>query len=191
LKGFAEPPAIGAAVGLEPVAVQERLPDLQAEELVARRDGRLSGWSLTGAGRLEQQQLAVTELADTGLEPVTRWAYERFRAINGDLLALCTDWQVRDGVVNDHADPGYDAAVIDRLGELGEAVQPIVADLAEALLRFRPYAPRLSGAVERVLAGEHDYFTKPIIDSFHTVWFELHEDLLTSLGLERSQEATI
>ena len=47
---------------------------------------------------------------------------------------------------------------------------------------------RCALAMARVAAGEHDFFTKPIIDSFHTVWFELHEDLLTSLGLERSQE---
>ena len=55
-------------------------------------------------------------------------------------------------------------------------------------VRFAPYQPRLASAMARVVDGERDYFTKPIIDSFHTVWFELHEDLLTSLGLERSQE---
>jgi hypothetical protein len=26
------------------------------------------------------------------------------------------------------------------------------------------------------------------VPSFHTVWFELHEDLLATLGLERSDE---
>ena len=37
--------------------------------------------------------------------------------------------------------------------------------------------------------GETDWLTKPIIDSYHTVWFELHEDLLATLGLERGHEA--
>jgi hypothetical protein len=27
-----------------------------------------------------------------------------------------------------------------------------------------------------------------MIDSYHTVWFELHEDLLATLGRQRSQE---
>ena len=27
-----------------------------------------------------------------------------------------------------------------------------------------------------------------MIDSYHTVWFELHEDLLATLGLERAAE---
>jgi hypothetical protein len=29
-----------------------------------------------------------------------------------------------------------------------------------------------------------------MIPSFHTVWFELHEDLLATLGLDRSAEHT-
>ncbi len=37
--------------------------------------------------------------------------------------------------------------------------------------------------------GERDWFTKPTIDSYHSVWFELHEDLLATLGLERAKEA--
>jgi hypothetical protein len=28
-----------------------------------------------------------------------------------------------------------------------------------------------------------------MMPSFHTVWFELHEDLLATLGLERSTES--
>jgi hypothetical protein len=28
-----------------------------------------------------------------------------------------------------------------------------------------------------------------VMPSFHTVWFELHEDLLTTLGLDRGAEA--
>jgi hypothetical protein len=40
-----------------------------------------------------------------------------------------------------------------------------------------------------VRAGEGDWFTSPLVDSYHTVWFELHEDLLATLGLERAEEA--
>jgi hypothetical protein len=65
----------------------------------------------------------------------------------------------------------------------------VLAGLAATLARYSPFGPRLGGAIERIRAGEHDYVTKPIIDSYHTIWFELHEDLLTSLGIDRSQEA--
>jgi hypothetical protein len=40
-----------------------------------------------------------------------------------------------------------------------------------------------------VLEGQPEWFTKPVIDSYHTVWFELHEDLLCTLGIERASEA--
>ena len=188
LKGFGEPPAIGAAVGLDADAVEEQLPELAEEELVVRRDGRLAGWSLTREGRTRQQQLAAEELAETGTAGGVRAAYQRFLDVNGELLSVCTDWQVRGGTLNDHTDVRYDGNVLDRLRAVESTVQPIVADLSGLLERYAPYGPRFSGALDRVVAGDQEYFTKPIIDSFHTIWFELHEDLLTSLGIERSQE---
>jgi len=39
-----------------------------------------------------------------------------------------------------------------------------------------------------VSAGDVDWFTKPMIPSYHTVWFEMHEDLLCTLGIERGSE---
>jgi hypothetical protein len=39
-----------------------------------------------------------------------------------------------------------------------------------------------------VVAGQVDWFTHPLIDSYDTVWFELHEDLLATLAVERSKE---
>ena len=46
----------------------------------------------------------------------------------------------------------------------------------------------LRSALERLVDGDTDWFTKPTIPSYHTVWFELHEDLLVTLGIERSSE---
>jgi hypothetical protein len=189
LKGFAEPEAIGAAVGLDAGTVESHLPSLRDDDLVLRREGRLTGWALTTAGRKEQEHLAAKELADTGTAPAVRVAYEEFLGINGDLLAVCTDWQLRGGAINDHTDEAHDAEVVARLGTVHDAVGPILASLRATLARFAPYEPRLHHAIAQVRAGDREFFTKPIIDSFHTVWFELHEDLLTSLGLERSQEA--
>jgi pyruvate,orthophosphate dikinase len=107
------------------------------------------------------------------------------------MLAICTDWQMRNPeTLNDHADPAYDAKVIDRLGALHEDVRPICSELGRTLDRFGPYAERLSGALERVRAGEHDWFTGVRIPSYHSVWFELHENLLATLGIDRSREPT-
>ena len=71
---------------------------------------------------------------------------------------------------------------------LDEVIQPVLADLASALARFEGYGERFAAARRLVEAGERDWFTRPLIDSYHTIWFELHEDLLATLGLERSHE---
>ena len=52
------------------------------------------------------------------------------------------------------------------------------------------YGSRLSSALAKVQGGDGDWFTKPTIDSYHTVWFELHENLLATLGIERGREGS-
>jgi hypothetical protein len=49
---------------------------------------------------------------------------------------------------------------------------------------------RLNAALDRISAGDNDYVSGVRVDSYHTVWFELHEDLLATLGIERGHEAT-
>ena len=36
--------------------------------------------------------------------------------------------------------------------------------------------------------GEPAWVTRPRVDSCHTVWMELHEDLLATLGIDRGDE---
>jgi hypothetical protein len=39
------------------------------------------------------------------------------------------------------------------------------------------------------MAGDTTWLARPIIDSYHTVWFELHEELIAASGLTREEEA--
>ncbi|MDP1819928.1 MAG: hypothetical protein Q8K58_08580 [Acidimicrobiales bacterium] len=192
LKGFAGAEAVAEAVGIEDADAKPELDHLVAHGLASYREGRLSGFTLTPAGREEHARRLEAQLEDTGTRPVIRGAYERFLEINADLLDICTAWQLRDvggeQVINDHTDAAHDQAVIGRLAELDAKVQPICADLGAALDRFAGYGPRLADALAKVRAGAVDWFTKPMIASYHTVWFELHEDLLATLGIERSSE---
>jgi hypothetical protein len=196
LKGFGEVAAIAEAVDLAESEAKPLLDELAGEGLVTYRDGRLSGFSLTKEGREHHARALAAELDAAGARPAVHDGYRRFLTHNAELLGICTSWQLRedgegegDATLNDHSDPDYDAGVIDRLASLHTGVEPICEDLGDALHRFRPYGPRLRAAVDRVLEGDHDWFTKPMIPSYHTVWFELHEDLLSTLGIERGSEA--
>jgi len=193
LKGFADDPVVADRVSLDETETRAALEKLAADGLVVRRDGRLSGWSLTADGRAAHAALIREELGAAGCRAPLDAAYRGFLKLNGDMLALCTDWQLRpdaggEPVSNDHGDAEYDAGVIARLGAIDDAVQPLCRDLEGCLPRFVGYANRLTTARTRVEAGERDWFTKPLIDSYHTVWFELHEDLLVTLGIDRGAE---
>jgi DNA-binding transcriptional MocR family regulator len=192
LKGFAETDVLSEASGLDDVTVVRALEGLAAEGLVRRKQGiDVSGWVLTAQGRAEHEKRLAAELDATGARPEIEAAYGEFSVLNPELLQLCTDWQLRPegaGQINDHTDAAYDAAVVDRLQDLHRRALPVVAALAALLPRFGGYPARLQHAADRVGAGDRDWFTRPMIDSYHTVWFELHEDLLATLGLQRADD---
>ncbi|HEY2815102.1 MAG TPA: hypothetical protein VGJ03_16675 [Acidimicrobiales bacterium] len=191
LKGFAVAHDVTSVVGVPPDEVGSHLEQLQGDELVLYRDGRLTGFALTPAGRAEHERLLAAELDSNGCRAAIEGAYRRFLGLNPDLLTVCTAWQMKDdGTLNAHDDLAYDGAVIDDLGELHVRVDPVLADLEGAMLRYQSYRPRFDNALDRVRAGGPEWFAKPMIDSYHTVWFQLHEDLLNTLGIERSKEVT-
>ena len=80
--------------------------------------------------------------------------------------------------------------MIDRLVELDKQAQPVCASLAEQLERFTSYGSRFTHALEMVLKGDTDWIAKPMIESYHTVWFELHENFFSTLGIDRASEST-
>jgi hypothetical protein len=193
LKGSADAATVAESSGVPADEVAAQLDKLAGEGLAVERTGVLAGWSLTAAGRAEHLREVRHEVDAAGARATVTGAYERFRALNAGVLDACSRWQVRTVggrmVRNDHRDAAYDTGVVADLARLGEQAAPLVDDLAGALARYRGYGPQLREAVARVEAGESDWFTKPVMPSFHTVWFELHEDLLTTLGLERSDES--
>ena len=189
-KGMAEVDALARAAGLSSNQAAAVLDELGEQGWVRYRDGkRAKGWMLLGEGRAEAERMVAAEVDQSGVKPLIQEHYESFRVLDPELKVVCTDFQVRgDQTLNDHTDPDYDAAVIARLAEINRRVQPILAHLAEALDRFGHYGGRLEYALNQVLSGDINWFTKPSLDSYHEVWFELHEDLLVSLGIDRATE---
>ena len=79
--------------------------------------------------------------------------------------------------------------MLDRLPDIHARVTPVVDRLGQLVPRLQPYSTRLTAASGRVQAGDSDWLLKPLIDSYHTVWFELHEELISVCGLTRLDEA--
>lgn len=119
-----------------------------------------------------------------------RAAYDRFLPLNGAVLRACTDWQLRpvagDRLAgNDHTDPAWDDDVLRRLVEVDAELAPLVERLAGGLPRFLGYDTRFHDALGRARGGRAGWVDRTDVDSCHRVWFELHEDLLATLGIDR------
>ncbi|MFP5321151.1 MAG: MarR family transcriptional regulator [Acidimicrobiia bacterium] len=194
LRGIATAADVAAYVHAGPALIEAELHELEGLGLVTPRRGRFAGWALTPEGRALGARLVVEEVEQHGLRPRIESAYDEFLALNGQLLSVCTQWQLRTEagrtVPNDHVDADHDGAVIRALVSLDERSRPVLASLTEVLARFEGHGERLRYALDRVVAGEHDWFTKPMFPSYHSCWFELHEDLLATLGRERNPEGS-
>jgi hypothetical protein len=121
-------------------------------------------------------------------ETVARSTYDRFTPMNIALLKICTAWQLRDdGTPNDHADRAYDFQVLERLDKLHARIAPLVNRLGEAVPRFSDYPARLASALEKI-DKDRQWMASPRCDSYHTVWMQMHEDLLGAIGADRADE---
>jgi hypothetical protein len=148
-------------------------------------DGPTLRLSPEGRGRLEG--LLADERSHVDAAAVLA-AYDEFRSVNTEFKALVTDWQLKDGQPNTHEDVGYDAAVLARLDDVHRRVTRTIAAVATQLPRLSRYSVKLQTALDNIHAGETMWLARPLIDSYHTVWFELHEELILAAGRTRETD---
>ena len=119
--------------------------------------------------------------------------YENFCNQNDAFKQLVTDWQIKmvdeEQVLNDHKDQDYDQEVINRLVELDHTVAPIFQAAAELAPRLGRYLERFAHALSELQSGDHSFLAAPLKDSYHTIWFEMHEELILLCGRNRADEA--
>src|SRR5881392_3941382 len=89
LRGFSEPDGVAEIVGLDPEVVRPILEQFVHDELAIYREGRMSGYTLTAAGRAHHEHLLAEELDAAGCRDQIQDAYTRFLALNRDLLEIC------------------------------------------------------------------------------------------------------
>jgi hypothetical protein len=184
LKGRVTEADLIATADSDPAQVSATIAQLTKSQLLV--GGNIL--KITPDGREQLNRLLTEERA--AIDPTTiSVAYNEFRAVNADFKALVTDWQLKDGEPNTHEDADYDSAVLARLDGVHERTIPIIATAATQVPRLASYAVKLESALRKVKAGETAWFARPIIDSYHTVWFELHEELIFTAGLTREGEA--
>lgn len=179
---------IAALAGVAPEAAAAGLRAAAESGRLAEVDGK---YMLTPAGQMivgaEYSRFCGALREDSAFVQ----AYERFEVVNRDLKQLVTRWQTLEiggkTVANDHSDAEYDDRVIGQLGDLHERFEPILDAMIKALPRLRVYKDKLEHALEKAEDGAPEWVSDARTDSYHTVWFELHEDLLRVLGRTRDE----
>jgi hypothetical protein len=139
---------------------------------------------LTDEGRARLADLLAGE-RETVDPAAADQVYQRFLVINAGLKPLISQWQV----TRDSASPDDVAAVLASIDGLHHDVLPVIAAAGELVPRLGAYAERLDTALRRAREDDLSWLTRPMVDSYHTVWFELHEELIGMAGRTRADEA--
>lgn len=192
--GMADDAAVSRRTGVGQDSVSELLEDYEAYGWVTHAEfGGTSGWTLTERGRKEDSRRLAEELDQAGARTAVRRAHQEFESLNGRLVKACTDWQLRPSqddrlAANDHSDPQWDRRVLDELATLAGELTQLVGGLSATLARFDAYDERFSAALARARAGQMQWVAGVGVASCHAVWMELHEDLLSTLGIPRGAD---
>lgn len=193
--GHASTARIAAHFGLDAGRVQEDLLDFEARGWVTHHSfADSSGWSMTDAGRVENERQLAAELDRVGARDEVTRIHADFVPLNRRLGKACTAWQIRPTstdpmALNDHTDWGWDERVLRSLDSLETSFGEVCSRLTALLPRFDGYAGRYSAALARVSSGQRRWVDSPELDSCHTVWIQFHEDLLATLGIPRGSDA--
>ena len=144
---------------------------------------------LSDAGTARAAALTAADQSHWGADKASA-ALEGFLPLDERVKAAVTAWQLRNvggqQVLNDHSDSEYDAAVLADVRAIHSEVSGWLGSLADASGRLQGYAVRLDRAAAAVASGDHRYLSSPRVDSYHSVWFELHEELIRLAGRTRA-----
>ena len=187
LCGFVDEAGIALRTGYAEGDVRRNLDTAAASGEAMQRTGRLNGWTLTPAGREVHAALLSAQLEESGAQSVVEAADADFVALNYRFKELCLRWQILPGdIPNDHNDAEYDALQVAELANMHGLVVAIIRRFASQLTWFGRYEAAFEAALNRVQIGDLRAFTTPLAESYHDVWMELHQDLMSRLGRKRN-----
>ena len=189
IKGFAKEEILAATVGLEVLDVE-----LMAQSLI--NEGLLES-SRIGMKLTEKGKAAAAKILEDAREKVDLVALETFylafMPINQAYKKSVSSWQIKtvgeSAEPNDHGDAEYDQQVLSEMFKDHGSLKLLVATHLASCPLLKDYARRLEKAYASVTAGDYQFVTGALIDSYHTVWFEFHEALIRLSGKDRATEA--
>lgn len=188
IKDSATPDGLASALLSNPDRVRPVLDRGVADGLI---ESVANTFRLTWNGKTIGRALMAADRRRWGTDNAVA-ALDAFQHLDCRMKETVTAWQLRDvsgtQVLNDHTDAGYDTSVLGRLSGLHNDAAAWLSTLSSVLGIFGRYRARLERALKSVLEGDQRFLASPRVDSYHSVWFELHEDLILLAGRTRADE---
>ncbi len=188
IKGLAPIEGVADAVRSTPETVGPILDQLVVDGLVETVTG---AYRLTELGTDRARGLRRTEQDAWGIAEAIV-ALDAFLGLDHAMKEIVTAWQLRDDadgqVINDHSDSVYDQRVLDHLAAMHADAAAWFTRPEQGCPRLAAYRIRLGRALEMARAGDQRFVASPRVDSYHGIWFELHEDLIRLAGRSREEE---
>jgi hypothetical protein len=181
--GYARSARIAARLGLSVDETDEHLLDAEARGWTTVSSfGGDDGWSLTESGKSHGERLLAVELDNVGARAAVEEIYQQFLPFNDVVAEACTAWQLSELGIRTPGSTLPDT--IAALEKPAAALAEFENRLTKHLQRFSGYHRRFTQALTAARA-EPAWITGTNRDSCHQVWFELHEDLIATLGRTR------
>ncbi|WP_072805916.1 hypothetical protein [Rhodococcoides yunnanense] len=189
LKQLADVEGLVAILDLDPDDVKSALERAVSDGTALAARGK---YMISPAGRSALDDAYPQWFAKERSDAEIASAMDSFESgVNKQVLSLTTAWQTTEVAgerqPNDHSDTAYDDKIIDKLGTVLDRTAAILAPLIAAQPSVDRFLGRIADALTRAEDGELDYVSSVRIDSFHTVWFQMHEHILRITGRERDE----
>jgi pyruvate,orthophosphate dikinase len=188
VKGFATPDNLAPALFTSPTETEAILNRMTADGLAELIGGM---FQLSADGKTLGHEM-ISEDRRTWGDQKAAGALESLEPFDQRMKVVVTRWQMREfkgkQILNDHTDADHDAVVLEAFDGLHSEASEWLRSLSAGLPRLAEYATRLERAAQLVGGGDHGYLASPRVDSYHNIWFELHEDLIMLAGRTREEE---
>ena len=171
---------------LDKEKIEKILTNFSKRGLVRKTDEQ---WQIEPTGEEEIKRLRYEILGDLDKKEKVLSYCREFEDINKRFKDLVTRWQVKneDGMLvpNDHTDPEYDLAIIEELNAIHKETIELLKKMSAMLPILELYIVRFNRALNFITDGKIEYLSDLDYQSYHGIWFELHETLLKLSGLKR------
>ena len=161
------------------------LLDLSRRGLIKKVNNQ---WQIEKAGEREIEKYRQKLLENSKIKNIILEYCKDFEELNKKFKELVTRWQIKekDGVMvpNDHSDPEYDLAIIEQLRLIHEETKKLLIKISNIFPVYKRYISRFEKALKLLMDGNIEYMDLAR-NSYHNIWFELHESLLKLSGMKR------